>query len=820
MKKIKLVMAMAIMLGTMFAQDGYRIMESYQVGPGSHYTYYRNESIPLDIYVTSMDLSNPYIKLESVKSRDKLVGMETPSSMSKRSDRENHRIVSGINGDFYNTSNGIPISTHAVNGEYVHSPFGYRSGMAFSEEGKVDIFVPSFSGVVIADDDTSFHSLKGVNIDRSTNYLCIYNHFIGSTTSANPHGFECLATPISDWLINDTVYCVIESREYRIGKMAIPEGKFVLSGHGTADDFLDNFCQIGDTVRILQQQPSNLKQITQFVAGGPKILANGVEVVDESYPAEHIALSFCTTRHPRTAVGFNEDSTVAYFVVADGRKSTSVGIGLWDLADFMASIGAKNAVNLDGGGSSSFVVRNSVKNDPSDGGERSVANSFLCVSSAANGPIEHIQVVRDSVAVYKNKSVYTGITGWDEFYNPTGIPSWDSLTVTYDNTYGIFENNVFTANESVGNCVITADYQGDADSVLIHIIELYDLAIYPDTVTTDSVNDIKFEVVASNEVGSRRDYDNELFEFTVLDSNIASINKEGELIGKNNGETQVVVRYGTEYDTANVIIEIGSGEVVVDELETLTGWTLSSDLYIDAAQTSVTLVDRIAGSGTKALKVNYARTGDEDGNIYFETTPIDIFGVPSDILIDVLSDSIKHWIYVLLEDARGVEYSVKCASSLRYNDDYHTQYLDMANLLPADREQLYPIKITGIRLRIDDKATTGSLYVDRIRVIYPTWTSIDGDANTMIPTEHCLYQNYPNPFNPLTKISFEIAEAGNVSLDVYDISGDRITALVNAYRNAGFYSVEFSAEYLPTGVYFYRLQTGNWVDTKKMLIIK
>ena len=810
-------MAMAIMLGTMFAQDGYRIMESYQIGPGSHYTYYRNESIPLDIFVTSMDLSNPYIKLESVKSRDRLAGMETPSSMSKRSDSPNHRIVCGVNGDFYNTSNGIPISTHAVNGEYVHSPFGYRSGMAFSEEGKVDIFVPSFSGVVIADDDTSFHSLTGVNRSRLENNLYIYNHFIGSTTSTNQYGFECLATPISDWLINDTVYCVIESRESYVGNMAIPGGKFVLSGHGTAYDFLNNSCQIGDTVRILQSQPSNLEQITQFVAGGPKLLSNGVEVVDESYPAEHISLSFCTTRHPRTAVGFNEDSTVAYFVVADGRKSTSVGIGLWDLADFMASIGAKNAVNLDGGGSSSFVVRNSVLNKPSDGAERSVANSFLCVSSAANGPIEHIQVVKDSVTVYKNQSVYTGITGWDENYNPTGIQSWDSLTVTYDSTYGIFENNVFTANELGGNCVITVDYQGEADSVLIHIIELYDLAIYPDTVTIDSVNDIKFEVRASNEAGGRRDYDNELFEFTVLDSNIASINEEGELIGKNNGETQIVVRYGTEYDTAKVYIEIGSGEVVVDELETLSGWTLSSDSYINAAQTSVTLVDRIAGSGTKALKVDYARIGDEDGNIYIETTPINVFGVPSDILIDVLSDSIKHWIYVLLKDARGVEYSVKCPSSLRYNDDYRTQYLDLARLLPADGEQLYPLKVTGIRLRIDDKATNGSLYVDRIRVIYPTWTSIE---DKMVPSEYCLHQNYPNPFNPLTKISFEIAQAGNISLDVYDISGNRISSLMNGFQNAGSYSVEFSADYLPTGVYFYRLQAGNWIDTKKMLIIK
>jgi len=816
MKKIKMVIAMVIMLGTLFAQDGYRIMESYQVGPGSYYTYYRNESIPLDIYVTRMDLSNPYIKLESVKARNKLAAFETPSSMSKRSDRENHRIVSGINGDFYNTSNGIPISTHVVNGQYLQYPGGIRTGIAYSDKGKADIFVPSFSGLVIADDDTSFHNLRKVNSTRYTNYLCLFNGYFGSSTQTNKYGYECLVNPISDWAINDTVYGVIEAREDTIGNMTIPSGKVVLSGHGTAYDFLKGYCQVGDTIRMVQNMGgSTLDQITQFVGGGPKMLRNGVDVTASN--TEGIGASFYAVRHPRTAVGFNGDSTVVYFVVCDGRRSSSIGMTLHTMADFMASIGAQHAVNLDGGGSSSFVLRNSVKNRPSDGSERSVANSMLCVSSAPNGPFMHLQTIQDSIAVYKNKSVYTGITGWDEFYNPTGIPSWDSINVTFNTAYGTFNSNMFTTNESEGDFILKADYNGDVDSVLIHIIELSDLVSYPQTAIVDSVNSVTFEVTASNEAGGRTVYNNELFEFTVLDSNIASVNEDGEVIGVNNGETQLIIRYGNERDTATVKVEIGSGEVVVDELETLSGWTLSSDSYIDAAQTSITLVDRIAGSGTKALKVDYARTGDEDGNIYFETAPIDLFGVPSDILVDVLSDSIKHWIYVLLEDARGVEYSVKCPSSLRYNDDYRTQYLDLANLLPADGEQLYPLKVTGIRLRIDDKATTGTLYVDRIRITYPTWTAIE---DNMIPSEYCLHQNYPNPFNPLTKISFEIAEAGDISLDVYDITGNQIASLVNGYRNAGSYSVEFSAGHLSTGVYFYRLQAGNWIDTKKMLIIK
>jgi len=367
---------------------------------------------------------------------------------------------------------------------------------------------------------------------------------------------------------------------------------------------------------------------------------------------------------------------------------------------------------------------------------------------------------------------------------------------------------------------LTADYNGDVDSVLVHIIELYDLSLYPETVTVDSVNSVEYAVTASNESGGSRPYDNDLFEFSILDPDIASVDENGNVIGKMTGDTKVIVRYGTQTDTADVNVEIGEGEVVVDELESIEDWSISGDAYINMSGTDISLADRLAGTGSKAIQVNYARTGDEDGMITLTCNPVNIYGVPSDILIDVLADSNKNWIYVILEDARGVEYNVKSASSLRYNDEYRTQYLDMGNMLPADGEQLYPMKLTGIRLRIDDAATTGSMYVDRIRVIYPTWTAIGDDTHEMLPGEYRLHQNYPNPFNPLTKISYEIAKAEQVDLSVYDITGNRVATLVRGFQNPGMYHVEFLADKLSTGVYFYRIEAGDWIDTKKMLIIK
>jgi photosystem II stability/assembly factor-like uncharacterized protein len=91
---------------------------------------------------------------------------------------------------------------------------------------------------------------------------------------------------------------------------------------------------------------------------------------------------------------------------------------------------------------------------------------------------------------------------------------------------------------------------------------------------------------------------------------------------------------------------------------------------------------------------------------------------------------------------------------------------------------------------------------------------------TSLPKEYRLNQNYPNPFNPSTTISYELPAGSQVSLKIYDILGNFITQLVNAHQNAGVYKVDWSASNYPSGVYFYKLQSGSFVDTKKMVLLK
>jgi hypothetical protein len=97
---------------------------------------------------------------------------------------------------------------------------------------------------------------------------------------------------------------------------------------------------------------------------------------------------------------------------------------------------------------------------------------------------------------------------------------------------------------------------------------------------------------------------------------------------------------------------------------------------------------------------------------------------------------------------------------------------------------------------------------------------LEGTVTVGLPETFTLSQNYPNPFNPSTTIVFGVPTDGPVLLKVYDVNGREVRSLVNEPKNAGFYTVKFNAADLPSGMYFYKLESGNFVTTKKMILMK
>jgi hypothetical protein len=94
------------------------------------------------------------------------------------------------------------------------------------------------------------------------------------------------------------------------------------------------------------------------------------------------------------------------------------------------------------------------------------------------------------------------------------------------------------------------------------------------------------------------------------------------------------------------------------------------------------------------------------------------------------------------------------------------------------------------------------------------------DITTTLPTAYALEQNFPNPFNPATKINFSLPVEGFVTLNVYNSIGQQVATLVSESKTAGTYTVNFDASDLTSGIYFYKISSGNFTETKKMILLK
>jgi hypothetical protein len=156
----------------------------------------------------------------------------------------------------------------------------------------------------------------------------------------------------------------------------------------------------------------------------------------------------------------------------------------------------------------------------------------------------------------------------------------------------------------------------------------------------------------------------------------------------------------------------------------------------------------------------------------------------------------------------------------RYNYDNNT------NITPAG---ILASKSGNIFIAQTIYATDRSVWNIR-KFSQPGFTPVEVEKEIIIPSKFILYQNYPNPFNPSTTIRYAIPQTSFVSIKIYDILGRQVATLVDEEKPAGSYEVEFSAvggsasggdaKNLSSGVYFYKVQAGEYVNAKKMILLR
>ena len=126
-----------------------------------------------------------------------------------------------------------------------------------------------------------------------------------------------------------------------------------------------------------------------------------------------------------------------------------------------------------------------------------------------------------------------------------------------------------------------------------------------------------------------------------------------------------------------------------------------------------------------------------------------------------------------------------------------------------------------LRFMCDASGNWDDVYIDEIEFRgMGTMSSFAKSTTVIIPEEFSLSQNYPNPFNPVTIISFSLPKASNVIISVYNVLGQEVDVLANDYYQAGIHTVEWNASNKASGIYLYRIQAGEFTETRKMILLR
>jgi Phosphodiester glycosidase len=356
--------------------------ESATLAPGVRWTSIAREGGPWRVNVLTIDREALDGRLGGILSNDRVAGLERPSSMARRSSA-----VAGVNGGFF-AVDGDPVGALAFDGRVLSEPVNGRSALLVPSDPGVRARIAALRFAGSVDAGGASRLIDGVDRRRGSIPACGGRG--GDRPTERPDS-ALTCTDSSELVLFESRYGalrpgtgvealvrggVVESvGRPRAGR--IPAGGFVLSGSGDAAEFLRGSLEAGTAADIELGMGEGQALVT---GGGPRLLVRGrvaVAATAEGF-APLSAPGFVASRHPRTLAGVKRDGTLLLVTVDGRRPGWSAGVTLPEAARVMRSLGARNALNLDGGGSSGMVVRGELVSRPSDPtGERAVSDGIF-----------------------------------------------------------------------------------------------------------------------------------------------------------------------------------------------------------------------------------------------------------------------------------------------------------------------------------------------------------------------------------------------------------------------------------------------------------
>jgi len=346
----------------------------------------------VNINLLRLDLKK--VRLDVHHAMDAAIGTEKTSSIATR-----HGAFAAINAGFFRLDKssfaGDPVGIFMINGNPFSEATNRRVVLRVdNRERLTQVAIDHFDTRVWfgLSHSRSFNMISGINRERKDEETIVYTPQFGGTTPAEKSGIELSISKCK--IQSKTGNLIRRCKDIKllegVGNNPIPEDGFVISVGVGANENKDLFLDGVDVYQKIGKKKGEFflaydvfygkkgirfDSMTDMIAGVPQLIKNSK--IDITWEQEKASKSFVETRHPRTAVAKLKDGKFLMITV-DGRTEHSAGIDLYDLAKLLLELGATDAMNLDGGGSTTMFVDGKVVNKPSDKeGERKVSDAIL-----------------------------------------------------------------------------------------------------------------------------------------------------------------------------------------------------------------------------------------------------------------------------------------------------------------------------------------------------------------------------------------------------------------------------------------------------------
>ncbi len=316
--------------------------ERLRVGTGIGYT---------TAHVLRVDPRDPNVEIRPGLAANMMTGSESTSIVATRNDA-----LAAINGGYF-AGPGLPLGLVVINGELVSLPVNRRSVFAITRAGQPIIETFEFQGYVYTPDSVRLW-VSSVNQPPVAGGVAIFTKLYGPLIP--PH---VLAAVVRGEVVESLTW----------GRIMIPDDGYVLTVAGKDTDLIQKFIRPGQRLRVTLQLTPDL-DVVSALGGGPRLVKDGKEFIPFAW--EWFTPHFNSIRTARSAIGITGGGKVI-LVTVDARKRHDTGMTLHELAQLLIRLGAREAMNLDGGGSATMVVGGRIVSAPADGFERPIASTLL-----------------------------------------------------------------------------------------------------------------------------------------------------------------------------------------------------------------------------------------------------------------------------------------------------------------------------------------------------------------------------------------------------------------------------------------------------------